>query len=367
MTLRHRLFARRRFAATPAAACGFTLVEILTATAIMALLVSLVMTILSQIVAAWNRSSDELAIGGVAHQALDTIAADLEMAIFRNDGGQWLACKTEQTPNSPISGITNTRLIFFAPTHLRQAKDNTSTSDKDNTPINGDICLIEYRVTYGDPFGNSASNDKTFSLHRVALDPATTLFGVNGNALLGLKDNGGFAATLPDALDKTQVDTSTDVVRNSVQGNQGKTLTINLRGTSSYETILLDNVARFNVFLFYVGYNPKAGVAPITQIYPQSFPSPEATEFYFGGERPGSEATRQPQFINLISNATDSSNPTFIRLAFADVTITVLKEEGVTLLNTFSGSLPEGLTWEDFLKQYGRTYTERVYFYNSPG
>lgn len=350
----------------PAAARGFTLVEILTATAIMALLVSLVMTILSQIVAAWNRSSDELAIGGVAHQALDTITSDLEMAIFRNDGGQWLACQTEQTPNSPISGITNTRLVFFAPTHLRQAKDNTSTSDKDNTPINGDICCIEYRVTYGDPFGNDASTQKTFSLHRVALDPATTLFGINGNSILGIKDNGGYAKNLPAALDKTQVDTSTDAIHNNLQGNQGKTLQVNLLGTASHDTILLDNVARFNVFLFYLGYNPQPGVSPITQIYPESFPNPD-TEYYFGGEAPGTEARPDASYINLISNAVSGRNPTFIRLAFADITMTVLREEGVTLLNTFSGSLPEGLTWEDFLKQYGRTYTQRVYFYNSPG
>lgn len=358
--IRHRPFSSSRNRSIGSR--GFTLVEILTATAIMALLVSLVMTVLSQVVTAWNRSSDELDIGGKARTALDLIAADLQMAIFRPDGSQWLSCTTESTPNSPISGITNTRLIFFSTSPVHQSKDD-STSGKDAKPIYGDVCAIEYRVAYADPFGNASSDQKTFSLHRVAVDPASTFFGVNGKPLLGIYDGGpGNAKTLNEAFEKAEIDSSDKGTVNTIPGNQGKSLRVTIYGSLSHESILLDNVARFSVFLYYYGSN--ANPPPATQLYPETFPYNNIpAKYYYGGYGPSSDSKN---FLDLISSTSSSGSPTFTRLAFADITMTVLKDDGVTLLNQFQGSMPSNLTWEDFLNRYGITYTERVRFFNSP-
>jgi len=349
---------------------GFTLIEILTATAIMALLVSLVMTILSQVVSAWNRSSDELEIGAKARQALDTLTQDLQTAIFRSDGSQWLSCTTEPTPNSPVSGVNTTRLIFYTTSALHQTKDDGTTGHAGNS-IYGDVSAIEYRVAYADPFGNPTSSQQTFSLHRVTVDPGSTFFGVNGKPMMGIYSGGpGGVSHLEDEFDAV-LDTFPNGVASSMQGVAGTTLRVTLYGSSAHESILLDNVARFDVFLFYYGSNPVAGAAPATQVYPETTPNDvNPAKYYFGGwARSGSSPSpaNQPGYLDLISSSSGGgASPTFIRVAFADVTMTVLTDEGVALLNTFQGAMPEALTWQDFLDQYGKTYTQRIQFFNSP-
>ncbi len=160
------------------------------------------------------------------------------------------------------------------------------------------------------------------------------------------------------------VDASHNSVTSTVLSNQGKTLRITIPNSFQSESILLDNVARFNVFLFYVGTNPSP--PPATEIYPQSEPfnNTPANYYYGGWKRSNNVPTSgQNNFFDLIYGG---SNPTFNHLAFADITLTVLNDDGVALLNQINGSMPQGLTWEDFLAKYGRTYTQRVRFFNSP-
>lgn len=369
MHIRNRHSTRRQPGSLSTGLRGFTLVEILTATAIMALLVSLVMTILSQVVTAWNRSSDELDIGGKARTALDLIASDIQMAIYRQDGMQWLSCTTETTPNSPVSGVTNTRLIFFSTSPVHQSKDDSAVG-KDARPIYGDVCAIEYRVTYADPFGSSNSIQKTFSLHRVALDPASTFFGINSKAIMGIYSGNPTTpgvATLEDNFDAV-FDSTDKGVPNTVPGNQGKPLRMTIYGSLAHESILLDNVARFTVFLYYYGSNTPG--PPAAEVFPQTYPNPlNPAKYYIGGwQRSGGVPSGDVKpYLDLINPLYGRpGDPTFVRLAFADVTMTVLKDEGVTLLNQFNGSMPQNMTWEDFLNRYGITYTERVRFFNSP-
>lgn len=371
MHIRNRLSPRSH--PTSSRTHGFTLIEILTATAIMALLVSLVMTILSQVVTAWNRSSDELDIGGKARSALDLVAADLQMALFRQDGTQWLSLSTETTPNSPVSGVTNSRLIFFTSTPVHQSKDETN-GGVDAKPIYGDICAVEYRVTYADPFGSTSSVQKTFSLHRVVVDPGSTFYGINKKPIMGIYNgttNGG-KNTLEDNFDAL-FDNLDHGVSNSVPGPQSKELTMKVYGSLTHESILLDNVARFNVFLYYYGAN--GSPPPATEVFPETYPAAITTnpaKYYYGGWQRKTGAGivpsgPQPGFLDLVSpSILPAGSPTFYRLAFADITMTVLKDEGVTLLNQFNGSMPSNMTWEDFLNRYGITYTERIRFYNSP-
>ncbi len=356
MQLRNR-HSFRRSSRDGSSSRGFTLVEILTATAIMALLVSLVMTILSQVVMAWNRSSDELDIGGKARTTLDLLAADLQTAIFHKDGTQWLSATEEQTPNSPVNGVKNTRLIFFTSTLVHQSKDSSSGGGKQAQPLYGDICAVEYRVVYADPFGNADSTEKTFSLHRVVIDPASTFYGVNTSPIMGVYNGSNRTKnTLEDNFDAV-VDINDKPVKNQMIGNLGKNLQVSIYGSLAPESILLDNVARFNVFLYYYGPNT-ANPPPTVQLYPQTYPDNMIpAKYYFGGIQRNS--------TGKVKSYLDTQ-PTFTRLAFADITMTVLKDDGVTLLNQFNGSMPQNMTWEDFLNRYGVTFTERVQFFNSP-
>jgi len=353
---------------------GFTLVEILTATAIMALLVSLVMTIINQVLAAWDRSSDDLAIGTTARSALDIISQDIEQAVFRTDGAQWLSCTTEATPDSPVHDVTNTRFIFFSNANLHQPKEDSNGGSMVDPKHNlyGDVCAIEYRVTYGDPFDNANSIQKTFSLHRVVVDPVTTFYGIDGSStkpIMGVTQGpptigkGSLEGNFDDLIDGSR-----NPVTSTVNGHGSNTLRVTLEGSFLSDSILLANVARFNVFLYYYGTN--AAPPPATEIFPETNPfNNSPANYYYGGwkQTGGAPSSGQPNYLDLISPASGGAgSPTFQHLAFADITLTILNDEGVTVLNGFNGSMPQGMTWDSFLQTYGKTYTQRVRFFNSP-
>jgi hypothetical protein len=57
---------------------------------------------------------------------------------------------------------------------------------------------------------------------------------------------------------------------------------------------------------------------------------------------------------------------TFAGLAYADITLTLLTDEGMTLFQNYGGHLPEGMSWSQFLAQYSETYSTRVFFLNQP-
>jgi len=365
-----KILPHRSRAVRPRRSRGFTLVEILTATAIMALMVSLVMTVINQVLQAWDRSSDDLAIGGLARRALDVIAQDVQQAVFRADGTQWLSATNEETPDSPVHGVTNTRFIFFSDANLHQTKDDP-TGGKPGHPIYGDVCAIEYRVTYGDPFDNPNSLQKTFSLHRVIIDPLSTFYGINGKPVLGITLGSTVPVGKGDLADNFDdvVDASHSPVASTIQGNLGSNLRITIDGAFLSGSILLDNVARFNVFLYYYGTNPAP--PPASEVFPQNVPNNVTpANYYYGGWKrntDGSPSGSQTGYLDLIEPALGGSiYPSFQRLAYADVTLTVLTDEGVVTLNGFSGSMPQGMTWDSFLQTYGKTYTQRIRFFNSP-
>ena len=71
------------------------------ATVIMVVLVGLVIQITSEVLKVWSRSSGKLAANAEARIAMDMITQDLETAVFRNNGQQWLRV---EAPNTEQSG-----------------------------------------------------------------------------------------------------------------------------------------------------------------------------------------------------------------------------------------------------------------------
>ena len=351
----------------PRARGGFTLVEILTATAIMSLIVSLVMTILTQVMAAWDRSSDDLQASSNASSVFQLLSQDLETAIFRNDGNQWLSLTSEVPQSFPISTASQSRLIFYTTSPLRQTKDDGTPGVAGN-PIPGDISAIEYRIIYADPFGNDASTQKSLQLHRVIVDPGSTFTGVSGHPMMGIGQHTGAAATtLPQAFDSL-IDSSTSPVKSQVSMGQGKSLNISVYGASNLNSMFFDNVAQFNVFLYFYGYDAgKPGAAPTIQTYPQTAYRNITPPKYFYGGAPQVNGASTPNSVGYLDTySTGSPEPSFLALAYADITITFLTDDGVAILQQFNGSTPQGFSWPQFLQQYGKTFTQRVRFYNKP-
>jgi len=353
---------------------GFTLVEILTATAIMALIVSLVMVILSQVMSAWNRSSDDLTYSTNTRAVFDTLSQDLQGCILRSDGNQWLSLTTDAPPTgSPIPTAADSRLIFFTSTPLHLTRDFSAPGAVGKS-IAGDICAVEYRVVYADPFGTastpgSTTTTKTFSLHRVVLDPVSTFYGLANVPVMGLN-----SSTPPFSL-AAVFDANVDLPAHAAAGaipyvNQTPSvaipfaqapaapgpspLDVPIYGAYSTASTLLDNVAQFTVFLYFTGQDTTQ-VQPV-QAYPQTYVMKEdhPSIFYGGAANP----TPGAGYLDGLNKP--STPPIFLSLAFADITITIMTDDGLTYLQQNNGALPQGMSWQQFLQKFGRAFTQRI-------
>ena len=85
---------------------GFTILELLVAVSVTALLAAMLLNITSQVVSTQTKASGDLETNQIAQFILDRIQEDLQCAISRNDGNVWMAAKIltdELTSSSWVS------------------------------------------------------------------------------------------------------------------------------------------------------------------------------------------------------------------------------------------------------------------------
>lgn len=87
---------------------AFTIIELLVAIGVTAILVTLMVTITLNILNAWNRSSGQLATNATARVILDQLSQDLGGAIMKRDGNVWLAATVQQNPTSATGDTLRT-------------------------------------------------------------------------------------------------------------------------------------------------------------------------------------------------------------------------------------------------------------------
>jgi prepilin-type N-terminal cleavage/methylation domain-containing protein len=143
---------------------AFTLIEIMVATVIMVVLVGLVIQITSEVLKVWTRSSGKLAANAEARIAMDMITQDLETAVFRNNGQQWLRVDAPLPGGGQYSGQT-VGLKLFSP-----------ALDRPTGP--GDICAIGYRLAYKQSYANGPD---VYALYRMIVDPKATFDNYMGS------------------------------------------------------------------------------------------------------------------------------------------------------------------------------------------
>ena len=81
---------------------GFTIIELLVATAVTALIAGLMIMVISNSMSAWRRSFDSLQTNAQARIALDRLAEDLSSLIMKRDGRAWLLATVQ--PDQSASG-----------------------------------------------------------------------------------------------------------------------------------------------------------------------------------------------------------------------------------------------------------------------
>ena len=92
---------------------AFTLIELLVAITVTALMVGMMITILSNVLNSWNRSTATLTSGNQARALLDQISTDLQAAVLRRDANAWLIA-TMQRDQTLASGDADLDGVFLA-------------------------------------------------------------------------------------------------------------------------------------------------------------------------------------------------------------------------------------------------------------
>lgn len=282
---------------------AFTLIEIMVATVVMVVLVGLVIQITSEVLNVWNRSSGRLSANAQARIAMDLLTQDLETAVLRRNGQQWLRVEAEEDVGSPTAGQT-VALHLFSP-----AMDRPEGA--------GDISAIAYRLAYAPAYDGPNAPD-TFALYRRIATPRETFDNIMGTG------SGSVQEELVDGFWAVAAVLDSD-------------------------NFLVGNITDFKVFVY--GTDPSAGgvdpalIAINDKDGNGEFDRKLNKPYIFGGTHV------------LVTDPADSE----IDPVYAEIVLTVLSDEGLRILeleNPFAGTGYSDV--DDVVREHGKVFTRRV-------
>lgn len=186
---------------------GFTLVEVLAAAAIMLIVVSAVLGLTANVLDTWNNANSQLSGNAEARQAFDLMVTDIESAIVRQNGGEWIAI----TEDPSVGTLTNTHSIFFYAPVLARARMVGGVDG--TTEIPGDICAVKYGLVYHNPFTGTATpaTSQRYCLNRVVVDPVVTFNDFIGEPIATAWGSGSYSENLlDDELQRTYSSSAID-------------------------------------------------------------------------------------------------------------------------------------------------------------
>jgi prepilin-type N-terminal cleavage/methylation domain-containing protein len=159
---------------------GFTLVELLVASAIMIVLVLIVTKVAVDTLTAYDKVVADLSTQAEARSVLDSMERDLNTAVFRPDGRCWMEVIAPQATGDAsgllklanISSDLQPVLMFFASPNDRT---RWSTSGGVRTAISGETCAVSYRMGRRSPFDNpGATIQQVYCVQRTVIDAQNT-------------------------------------------------------------------------------------------------------------------------------------------------------------------------------------------------
>ena len=154
---------------------GFTLIEILAATAIMIVLVLFVTNIAVNMLKIYDRTIATLSTNADAGMVLDTLQDDLLSASMPDDGNYWFEVRYESDVDN-VARYSAPELMFFSRPADRIRRERNS---KEILP--GELCAVSYKIAHRSPFGSRASSSSAGNLvygcYRAVLNAKDT-FGV---------------------------------------------------------------------------------------------------------------------------------------------------------------------------------------------
>jgi type II secretory pathway component PulJ len=347
----------------PAVATSFTLIEVLVAATLTAMLAALVLAAVSGVMNHWNRTAGRFAMVAEARLVLDQLAQDLQSAIFRADGSVWLAVSVQadtnlagqwraaSRPAQAKPGNTHPGTLDLAAPSVEEArfgvagvwlrffttKPDTSAGAADlSEPVAVGYQIIRQNVTA------SSTSEQRYMLFRAEVRRTRTAGGAAGTFEAGYN------------LDPGAVPATAYLTPSGTAGDPGNLIRPPLGA------VLADNVIDFGVRL----YRQEGGNLRLV------FPAAPAT----AGSRPATGAATNatpPAFeTQHLAVSTGPAANDYYRHAFPDVVdvmLRVLDEEGARLLAAFeAGRLqpPAGVTsadyWWTLAEAHSQVFARRI-------
>jgi hypothetical protein len=251
----------------------------------------------------WNRSSGKLSANAEARLALDSIAQDLETAFLRNNGQQWLRVEPSTFVNNADAPYDSDQSDSVTLKLFAPALDRES----------GDgICAIAYKLEYQSSYPNGPL---TYALYRMVVDPDQTL----ENYLSSRFDD----------------PTDDETVQGSLAGDGRDPADWSSATITNVENYLVGNIVAFKILIYDSS---------------QETPKNGTIDYDING--------------NYIFGGSDSNAGTNAPL-YADIILTIVTDQGMTLLNNIAQNLiPDDA--DDVVTQHGETLIRRVYFKSKP-
>ena len=166
---------------SPSPRRGFTLIEVLVATAIMVIIVLAVVTIASDSFKAYDRVVANLTTQSEARSVLDAMEGDFQTAVMRRDGRCWMEVILPGGTGSPsgTSALGDLQpedqpivMLFASPLDRPRWVPIASGT---RTALKGDVCAVAYRFGQSSPFISPGDPiQQIYGVYRTIIDSENT-------------------------------------------------------------------------------------------------------------------------------------------------------------------------------------------------
>lgn len=278
---------------------GFTLIELMVAMAITAIMVTILISITSISLNTWNRSRAELRAARQAQAMTEIMARDFEAMVVRpGNDFEWFHARSEDAvgPGGNPSPNSADLILFTAATDRYDGNIGVTGVD-----LGGDISTVGYSLRYNDPINTSGASFPTFVLYRKLVNPDQTFAN-----LLGLSREDG----------------NDDKIKTAFDGVAGE--------IDDMANFVCENVYQFSVTIHFETSDPEKSVTLVQSANSQ---------IRLFGDR-----------IDL--NGTTMSPDT--RITAVEISLTVLSDNAMNTLRG-SASIPD-----DFIKKNSFQYSKLI-------
>ena len=356
----------RRFAPrTSETRRGFTLLELLVAAMITALLAGFLAVVVGDVAGFWSRTSGRLTTEAQARIVLDQLTLDLQSARFEDDGNTWLAATVQISPGGIPNWISNDQNPARAKPATALSLSMTAadfSSDANRFGVAG-TWLRFYTTARGTnqntgaaPFAVNASAPVAVSyqiVRRIA-STATTTAAARRYLLHRAQVRPALNGTALGTLEAGQTITAPAYTRTTpAAGNTGVNGDPRTVRAPTLDSVIADNVIDFGVRLYVRDAATTGGlrlVFPATSAgVPANTPLAYVANVPPGGNGSDSFANRMPDVVDVSVRILTEKGADLIR-GYESITQTVFAPPGVT---------PQAYWWE-IARANSRVFTRRI-------